>query len=62
MTLLGQIIIPASAWVWLAAPVLIAAVGLLVWSYRRSPEIGAVHKTAFCLRLLGVAALVLCLM
>ncbi len=62
MILPGSITIPASTWIWLAVPVLIATIILLVWSYRRSAEIGAVHKTAFCLRLLGVLVLVLCLM
>jgi len=62
MILLGSITIPESPWVWPAVPVLIATVILLVWSYRRSAQIGAVHKTAFCLRFLGVLVLVLCLM
>lgn len=62
MMLLGSITIPGSPWVWLAVPVLIATVIILVWSYRRSAEIGAVHKTAFCLRLLGVLVLLLCLL
>ena len=57
----GSIIVPASPWVWLAVPVLAAAVVLLVWSYRRSPEISAIHRIAFCLRLLGVLVLLLCL-
>ncbi|MHC4323080.1 MAG: hypothetical protein ACYSUX_02280 [Planctomycetota bacterium] len=55
----GSIIIPAGPWVWLSLPVLAAAVVLLAWSYRRSPEISAVHRIAFCLRLLGVLVLVL---
>lgn len=62
MMLLGSITIPESPWVWLAVPVLIVTVIILVWSYRRSAEIGAVHKTAFCLRLMGMLVLVLCLM
>ncbi len=62
MILLGSITIPASTWIWLAIPVLIATIILLVWSYRHSAETGAVHKTAFCLKLLGVLVLVLCLM
>ncbi len=62
MMLLGSITIPESPWVWLAVPVLIVTVIILVWSYRRSAQTGAVHKTAFCLRLLGVLVLVLCLM
>ena len=57
----GSIIVPASPWVWLAVPVLAVAVVLLAWSYRRSPEISAVHRIAFCLRLLGVLVLLLCL-
>ena len=57
----GSIIVPAGPWVWLAVPVLAAAVVLMVWSYRRSPEISAVHRIAFCLRLLGVLVLLLCL-
>ena len=61
MMFLGSIIVPASPWVWLAVPVFAAAVALLLWSYRRSPEIGAVHRVAFCLRLLGVLVLLLCL-
>jgi len=62
MILLGSITIPVSPWVWPAVTVLATTVILLVWSYRRSPEIGATHKTAFCLRLLGVLVLLLCLM
>ena len=62
MILLGSITIPESPWFWPAVPVLIVTVILLVWSYRRSAEIGAVHKIAFCLRLLGVLVLLLCLL
>jgi uncharacterized membrane protein len=58
----GSIIVPASPWLWLAVPVFAAAVILLVWSYRRSPEIGTVHRIAFGLRLLGVLVLALCLL
>ena len=60
--LLASIIVSAGTWMWLAVPVLAAAIVLLVWSYRRSPEKGVVHKTAFCLRLLGIAVLAACLM
>ncbi len=62
MMLTGSIIVPVSPWLWLAVPVFAAAVILLVWSYRRSPEIGAVHRIAFSLRLLGVLVLALCLL
>jgi uncharacterized membrane protein len=61
MMLLGSVIVPISPWIWLAAPVLVAAVVLMAWSYRRSPEISAVHRMAFILRLLGVLVLLLCL-
>ncbi|UCG46620.1 MAG: hypothetical protein JSU94_14065 [Phycisphaerales bacterium] len=57
----GTVIIPGSQWVWPAAALLIVAVLLVLWSYRRAPRIGRVHKIAFCLKLLGVSALVLCL-
>lgn len=60
--MLGSIIIPASGWFWLAVPLLIATLALLLWSYRRSPEISAVQRIAFCLRVLGVLVLILCLM
>jgi uncharacterized membrane protein len=62
MLLLGSIIIRASSWVWLAVPLLAVTFVLLIWSYRRSPEIGAVHRIAGCLRPLGVLVLLLCLM
>lgn len=61
MILLGSISIPKSPWIWLAAPVLAATIILLIWSYRRSVEKGMIHKIAFCLRLLGVLVLLLCL-
>jgi uncharacterized membrane protein len=61
MMLSGSIIVPAGPWVWLGVPVLAAVIVLLLWSYRRSLEIGAVHRIAFCLRLLGVLVLLLCL-
>ncbi len=59
--LFGSIIVPITPWVWLGVPVLAATVVLLLWSYRRSPEISAVHRIAFSLRLLGVLVLLLCL-
>ena len=59
MILLGTIIFQAGRWVWLSMLVFFATIALLVWSYRRSPEIGAVHRIAFVLRLLGVLVLLL---
>ena len=61
MMLFGSIIVPASPWAWLGVPILAAAVVLLTWSYRRSPESSVVHRIAFCLRLLGILVLLLCL-
>lgn len=59
--LLSTITIPANPWLWLAISVLIVTVVLLFWSYRRSAELGAIHKIAFCMRLLGVLVLAICL-
>ena len=61
MPLLGTITIPASRWVWPAAALLLVAGVLLVWSYRRAPQIGTAHRIAFCLKLLGMLVLALCL-
>jgi uncharacterized membrane protein len=61
MMLLSTITILVSPWLWLAVSVLIVTVVLLFWSYRRSAELGAIHKIAFCMRLLGVSVLVICL-
>jgi uncharacterized membrane protein len=58
---LGSVFIPAGPWAWPAAIVLVAALVFLLWSYRRSAELGAAHKIAFFLRLLGLLALALCL-
>lgn len=62
MTFLGSISIPASRWIWPAAVLLAAAVVLLVWSYRRAPRIGAAQRIAFCLKVLGLMLLALCLL
>ena len=58
---LGSVVIPASPWIWIAVLVFVVVVSLMLWSYRRSPELGAIHGTAFVLRLLGVLVLALCL-
>ncbi|MBL7152500.1 MAG: hypothetical protein ISS79_02195 [Phycisphaerae bacterium] len=62
MTFLGSISIPASRWIWPAAVLLATAVVLLVWSYRRAPRIGAARRIAFCLKVLGLILLALCLL
>ena len=61
MILLGSITIPVGPWLWLIMLVFTAAVVLLFWSYRQSVELGAIHKTAFCLKLLGVLILLICM-
>ncbi|MHC4353613.1 MAG: glutamine amidotransferase, partial [Planctomycetota bacterium] len=61
MTFLGSIFIPTSSWIWAAGALLAAAFLLLVWSYRRAPGIGMAQRIAFCLKLLSVLVLVLCL-
>lgn len=59
--LLGSVVIPSSPWIWPAVLVFVTIVVLLIWSYRRSPELGMIHGIAFFLRLLGVLVLALCL-
>jgi len=61
MILLGSITVPVGPWLWLIMLVFAVAVVLLFWSYRQSVELGAIHKTAFCLKILGVLVLLLCL-
>ena len=58
---LGTITIPTSPWVWPVAALLLVSLGLLVWSYRRAPQAGPMPRIAFGLKLLGMLALVLCL-
>ena len=61
MIFLGSIFIPTSSWIWAAGALMAAAFLLLVWSYRRAPGIGMAQRIAFCLKLLSVLILVLCL-
>ncbi len=61
MTLLGAISIPMNGWVWPTGLLVAVVVVLLVWSYRRAPHLSAAHRIAFCLKLLGVLILALCL-
>ncbi|MHC4518132.1 MAG: glutamine amidotransferase, partial [Planctomycetota bacterium] len=58
---LGTITIPVSRWLWLVGALLPVALALLVWSYRRAPRLTAVHRVAFCLKVLGILVLALCL-
>ena len=58
---LATIAIPISDWVWPASALLLAALVLLGWSYRRSPAAGPIPRIAFGLKLLGILALALCL-
>ncbi|MHC4300015.1 MAG: glutamine amidotransferase [Planctomycetota bacterium] len=61
MIFLGSIFIPASRWLWPAGALLAAAFLLLIWSYRRAPAKSTAQRIAFCLKLLGISLLVLCL-
>ena len=61
MIFLGSIFIPTSRWVWPAGALLAAVFLLLIWSYRRAPAKSTAHRIAFCLKLLAVLMLVLCL-
>ncbi|UCD48656.1 MAG: hypothetical protein JSW27_14115 [Phycisphaerales bacterium] len=58
---LGTITIPGSHWVWPAGILLLAAGVLMVWAYRRAPQIGPARAIAFGLKLLGLLALAWCL-
>jgi uncharacterized membrane protein len=59
--MLGTITVGSHAWLWPAAAVLLAALILLVWSYRRAAQAGPMTRIAFGLKLLGILALALCL-
>jgi hypothetical protein len=61
MIFLGSVFIPTSRWLWPAAALSAAAFLLLVWSYRRAPAKSTSHWIAFCLKLLGILMLALCL-
>lgn len=61
MTLLGTITIPRSDWAWPAGGLVVLVLALLIWSYRRAPRFGAAPAVAFCLKVLGVLILALCL-
>jgi uncharacterized membrane protein len=49
------------AWIWPAVGFLIAATALLVWSYRGSPG-GGIRWLCLGLKVLGIAALLICLL
>jgi len=68
--LLATITIPVSPWFWPGGAILIAALALLVWSYRRATrfrisnfkfQIWNVHGVAFAFKSLGILLLALCL-
>lgn len=61
MIFIASIFIPTSGWIRAAAALLGAAFLLLLWSYRRAPAIGMAQRIAFCLKLMGVLILALCL-
>jgi hypothetical protein len=57
----ATVTIPTGPWVWPAGVVLLAALALLAWSYRRASRAGPMPRIAFGLKLLGILALALCL-
>jgi len=61
MPTLGAITFPISQWVWLALGLLPVALILLLWAYRQSPRLSGIHAIAFCLKVLAIAALAICL-
>jgi len=59
---MATVTIPTGPWVWPAGAVLLMALVLLAWSYRRASRAGGpMPRIAFGLKLLGLLALALCL-
>jgi len=58
---MATVTIPTGPWVWPAGALLLAALALLAWSYRRASRAGPMPRIAFGLKLLGILALTLCL-
>lgn len=61
MVFLASIYMPTSGWIWAAGALLATTFVLLIWSYRRAPATSTAQRIAFCLKLLGVLILALCL-
>jgi len=61
MILPANVTISMTHWIWPAGALTLAAAAMLVWTYRRSPRIGAAERIAFVAKLLGVLILALCL-
>ena len=57
----GFITIANSTWFWPALTVLVVEAVLVIWSYRRIQQMSTAHRVAFCLKLLGIGLVVLCL-
>ena len=57
----GLITITNSPWLWPALTVLAIEAVLVIWSYRRIQQMSTAHRIAFCLKLLGIGLVVLCL-
>src|SRR6185436_12725944 len=49
-------------WLFPAIGMLVLAIGFLVWNYRNSPVEGKVRVACFALKLIGVLALLACLL
>ncbi len=61
MSLLGTITFPINSWIWLVLGVVPVALVLLIWAYHRATRLSGIHAVAFCLKVLAMAALALCL-
>jgi uncharacterized membrane protein len=59
--LTATLVLSHPRWLWLAALTLLLALALLVWSYRSTPA-GWVRWTCLALKVLGLAALLTCLL
>jgi len=62
MILIGTIRIPMSPWVWPGVALFVAALVLLLWSFRRAARTRTPPVLAWILKLLSVLLLFLCLM
>ena len=58
----GMITIADSPWLWPVVTLLVVEAALVIWSYRRVPQMSAAHRIAFCLKVTGIGLLVFCLL
>src|SRR5438445_142466 len=58
----GTLLISGRDWVWPVAGFLLTGIGAVAWAYWRAPADPAVRAGCVCLKLLGVIALLACLL